>query len=268
MENKTTLHPIHPTLQFEAKQAIRFLDNLLKVRTPSVNCGSDLFGAVPVFASGRDLKDHFASLQGAIGDYDFKWTKDTLECSCDSCRNAVRRGTFEVDFGEAPCDFFTNLWDCPQGEVRACVRAAVSSLAKAVSEIEPAKDGGVASRFKTIVRRYKLNARERDLLLVGLCDAHDLLEYDLDSLGGFRNFLRRLEEAAAYLACGVDDLLPLVRDDSKLVACGLLENDLTPSRDILEYLEGHVSRPTIKSNRLSSGEATALEDWLDDDDCE
>ena len=40
MENKTTLHPIHPTLQFEAKQAIRFLDNLLKVRTPSVNCGS------------------------------------------------------------------------------------------------------------------------------------------------------------------------------------------------------------------------------------
>ena len=24
MENKTTLHPIHPTLQFEAKPAIRF----------------------------------------------------------------------------------------------------------------------------------------------------------------------------------------------------------------------------------------------------
>ena len=100
MENKTTLHPIHPTLQFEAKQAIRFLDNLLKARTPSVNCGSDLFGAVPVFASGRDLKDHFASLQGAIGDYDFKWTKDTLECSCDSCRNAVRRGEAENGAGK------------------------------------------------------------------------------------------------------------------------------------------------------------------------
>ena len=266
MENKTTLHPIHPTLQFEAKQAIRFLDNLLKVRIPSVNCGSDLFGAVPVFASGRDLKDHFASLQGAIGDYDFKWTKDTLECSCDSCRNAVRRGTFEVDFGDAPCDFFTNLWDCPQGEVRACVRAAVSSLAKAVSEIEPAKDGGVASRFKTIVRRYKLNARERDLLLVGLCDAHDLLEYGLDGRNYNRFFLVRLEEAAAYLACGVDDLLPLVRDDSKLVACGLLDNDLTPARDAMEYLEGHVASPHIRANRVAKGVDDVLEDWLDDDE--
>ena len=268
MENKTTLHPIHPTFQFEAKHAIRFLDNLLRTRTTSVCCGNDLFGAVPVFATGRDLKDHFASLLGAIGDYDFKWNRDTLECSCDSCRNVVRRGTFEVDFGDAPCDFLSNLWDCPQDEVRACIRAAVSSLAKAVSEIEPAKDGGVASRFKTLVRRYKLNARERDLLLVGICDAHDFLEYDLDSFGGRRTFLKRLEEAAAYLGCGVDDLLPLVRDDSKLVACGLLDNDLTPSREVMEYLEGHVSRPAIKSIRLSSSEAAALEGWLDDEDCE
>lgn len=268
MESTATLHPNHPTLQFEAKHALRFLDNLLKTRTTSVNGDSDLFGAVSVFATGRDLKADFASLQGAIGDYDFKWTKDTLDCSCDSCRNVVRRGTFEVDFGDAPCDFLSNLWDCPQNEVRACVRAAVSSLAKAVSEIEPSKDGGVAYRFKTLVRRYKLNARERDLLLVGLCDAHDLLEYGLDSLGGHRNFLRRLEEAAAYLGCCVDDLLPLVRDDSKLVACGLLDNDLTPSREVLEYLEGHVSRPAIKSIRLSSGEAAALEGWLDDEDCE
>ena len=132
----------------------------------------------------------------------------------------------------------------------------------------PAKDGGVAARFKTLVRRYKLNARERDLLLVGLCDAHDLLEYGLDSFGGCRHFLRRLEEAAAYLGCGVDDLLPLVRNDSKLVACGLLDDDLTPSREVMEYLEGHVSRPAIKSICLSCGEAAALEGWLDDEDCE
>ena len=264
MENKLILHPIHPTLQFEAKQAIRHLDNLLRTRTTSVSGGSDLFGAIPVFAAGRDLKDHFASLQGAIGDYDFKWNRDTLECSCDSSRNAVRRGTFEVDFGDAPCDFLADLWDCPQGEVRACVRAAVSSLAKAVSEIEPAKDGGVASRFKTLVRRYKLNARERDLLLVGLCDAHSLLEYDLDSFGGYRILLKRLEEAAAYLGCGVDDLLPLVRNDSKLVACGLLDDDLTPSRDVLEYLEGHVASPHIKANRIAKGTDDDLDDWLDD----
>jgi len=55
MENKTTLHPIHPTLQFEAKHAIRFLDNLLKTRTTAVNGGGDLFGAVGVFATGRDI---------------------------------------------------------------------------------------------------------------------------------------------------------------------------------------------------------------------
>lgn len=266
METKTSLYPIHPTLQFEAKHALRFLDNLLKTRTTAVSCGSDLFGAIPVFATGRDLKDDFATLQGAIGDYDFKWTKDTLDCSCDSGRHAIRRGTFEVDFGDVPCDFLDSLWECPQPEVRACVRSAVTRLAKVVASFDPAKDGGVGARFKTLVRRYKLNARERDLLLVGLCDAHALLEYDLDGRSYSRSFLVRLEEAAAYLACGVDDLLPLVRDDSKLVACGLMDNDLTPSRDGLEYLEGHVSSPNIRSNRLSGSEVAAMEDWLDDDE--
>ena len=67
MENKTTLHPIHPTLQFEAKHAIRFLDNLLKTRTTTVNGGGDLFGAVGVFATGRDIKDDFTTLQGTVG---------------------------------------------------------------------------------------------------------------------------------------------------------------------------------------------------------
>lgn len=266
METKTTLHPIHPTLQFEAKHALRFLDNLLKTRTTAVSCGSDLFGAVPVFASGRDLKDDFATLQGAIGDYDFKWAKDTLECSCDSSRNSVRCGTFEVDFGDTPCDFLDSLWDCPQPEVRACVRAAVSRLAKTVAETKPATDGGVASRFKTLVRRYKLNPRERDILLVGLCDAHDLLEYDMDCRSRGRHFLVRLEECAAYLGCGVNDIQPLVRDDSKLVACGLMDNDLTPSRDALEYLEGHVATPRIKANHVANGADGDLDNWLDDEE--
>ena len=147
MENKTTLHPIHPTLQFEAKHAIRFLDNLLKTRTTAVNGGGDLFGAVGVFATGRDIKDDFATLQGTVGDYDFKWTRDTLECSCDSGRNVIRRGTFEVDFGDAPCDFLESIWNCPQPEVRACVRAAVSRLSKQLADFAPATDGGVAARF-------------------------------------------------------------------------------------------------------------------------
>ena len=261
MENTTTLHLTHPTLQFEAKHALRFLDNLLQNRTTAVNSGSDLFGAVPVFASGRDLKADFASLQGAIGDYDFKWTKDTLECSCDSGRNAIRRGTFEVDFGDAPCDFLDSLWDCPQPEVRACVRAAVSRLSKTVASVNPATDGGVAARFKTLIRRYKLNAREHDLLLVGLCDAHDLLEYGLDRrCCCCRSFLVRLEEAAAYLGCGVNDLLPLVRNDSKLGACNLMDDDLTPSREALEFLEGHVASPAIKANRVSKDLADEIGD--------
>lgn len=266
MSNQPSLHPIHPTLQFEAKHALRFLDNLLKNRTTAVSGGRDLFGSLAIFAIGRDLKDDFATLQGSIGNYDFKWNRDTLECSCDSSRNAIRRGTFEVDFGDAPCDFFDDLWDCPQPEVRKCVRAAVSRLAKAVAEIVPAKDGGVAARFKTLVRRYKLNTRERDLLLVGLCDAHDFLEYDLDTCVIGRYFLRRLEEAAAYLGCGVNDLLPLVRNDSKLVACGLLDNDLTLSRDALEYLEGHVAVPAIRANRIATDTDDDLADGPTEDD--
>lgn len=30
----TSIHPIHPTLQFEAKHAMRFLDNLLQLFCP------------------------------------------------------------------------------------------------------------------------------------------------------------------------------------------------------------------------------------------
>ena len=260
METKTSLHPIHPTLQFEAKHALRFLDNLLKTRTTVVSGGRDLFGAVGVFASGRDLKADFEPLRETIGPYEFRWNGDSLECTTESSRNAVRHGTFEVDFGDAPCDFFDDLWDCPQPEVRKCVRAAVSRLAKAVAEIVPAKDGGVAARFKTLVRRYKLNTLERDLLLVGLCDAHDFLEYDLDTCVMGRYFLRRLEEAAAYLGCGVDDLLPLVRNDSKLGACNLMDDDLTPSREALEFLEGHVASPAIKANRVSKDLADEIGD--------
>ena len=266
METKTTIHPTHPTLQFEAKQALRFLDNLLHTRTTAVSGGRDLFGAVPIFVTGRDLKDDFTPLQGVVGDYNFEWHKDTLECSGNSNRNVIRRGFFEVDFGDTPCDFLDNVWDCPQPEVRSCVRAAVARLAKAVSNFEPSTDGGVALRFKLLVRRYRLTPRERDILLVALCDAHDLLEYGLDSCTNRWNFLVRIEEIAAYLGCAVNDILPLVRNDSKLVACGLLDNDLTPSRDVLEYLEGHVSTPSIKALRLSKEDCDKLDDWVNGDD--
>ncbi len=49
METKTSLHPIHPTLQFEAKHALRFLDNLLKTRTTAVSGGRDRSAVWPVF---------------------------------------------------------------------------------------------------------------------------------------------------------------------------------------------------------------------------
>ncbi len=268
MENKTTLHPIHPTLQFEAKHAIRFLDNLLKTRTTAVNGGGDLFGAVGIFATGRDVKDGFASLQGHIGEYDFKWNKDTLECSCESSRNVIRRGTFEVDFGDARCDFFGSIWDCPLPEARSCVRAAVFRLAERLADFTPATDGGIALRFKSLVKRYRLNVQERDLLLVGLCASHDLLEYSLDGCRCNRNTLIRLEEAAAYLGCGVEDIMPLVRYSSKLVVCGLIDDDLTPSRDVLEYLEGRVVVPAIKAQRiaLTASEVKDLTEWVGDDD--
>ena len=265
MENKTTLRPIHPTLQFEAKHAIRFLDNLLRTRTTAVNGGGDLFGAVGIFATGRDVKDDFASLQGHIGEYDFKWNKDTLECSCDSGRNVIRRGTFEVDFGDAPCDFLDSIWNCPQPEVRACVRTAVSRLSKQLADFIPATDGGVAARFKMLVKRYRLNTLEQGLLLVGLCDAHGILEYSLDcGYCGNRNILTRLEEAAAYLASGVDDIMPIVCNSSKLVVCGLVDDDLTPSRDALEYLEGRVAVPAVKARRIAHAgrEVNDLTEWI------
>jgi len=260
METKTSLHPIHPTLQFEAKHALRFLDNLLKNRTTAVSGGRDLFGAVGVFASGRDLKADFEPLRETIGPYEFRWNGDSLECTTESSRNAVRHGTFEVDFGAEPCTFLDDLWSCPQPEVRACVRAAVSRLAKAVADLKPAPDGGVGARFAALVRRYRLDARERDLLLVGLCDAHDLLEYGLDERRCCGNFLLRLEEAAAYLGSGADDVLPLVRNGSKLVAGGLLDDDLTPTREALEFLEGHVALPGIKARGLVAERAHGSED--------
>ena len=245
METKISLHPIHPTLQFEAKHALRFLDNLLKNRTTAVSGGRDLFGAVGVLT---------------IGPYEFRWNGDSLECTTESSRNAVRHGTFEVDFGDAPCDFLDELWDCPQPEVRACVRAAVSRLAKAVAGLAPATDGGVAARCAALSRRYRLSRRELDVFLAGICETHGLLEYDLDGRCCGASNLVRLEEAAAYLGCGVDDLLPLVRNDAKLVACGLLDDDLTPTREALEFLEGHVALPGIKARGLVAERAHGSDD--------
>ncbi len=264
METKTSLHPIHPTLQFEAKHALRFLDNLLKNRTTAVSGGRDLFGAVGVFASGRDLKADFEPLRETIGPYEFRWNGDSLECTTESSRNAVRHGTFEVDFGDEPCTFLDDLWSCPQPEVRACVRAAVSRLAKAVAGLAPAMDGRVAARCAVLARRYRLSRREMDVFLVGLCETHDLLEYDLDGRCCGASNLVRLEEAAAYLGCGVDDVLPLVRNDAKLVACGLMDDDLTPTRNALEFLEGHVAIPGIKARGLGAENSHGSDDDLFD----
>lgn len=266
MENNTTLHPIHPTLQFEAKHAVRFLDNLLRTRTTSINSYSQLFNAVGIFAEGQDLKEDFTSLQGTIGEYDFKWTRNTLDCDSESRRNALRCGMFEETFGDTPCDFLDRLWNNPQPEVRDCVRAAISRLAKQVTDFSPATTGGVAMRFKTLVRNYRLNARERDILLLALCEAHDLLQFDLDDYGrNNRNFLVRLEEVAAYLGCEPDDILPLVRNESKLVAMNLIDDDCTLSRNVREYLEGHLTLPNIKHNGLPTCDFAEL---FNDSDCE
>ena len=268
MENNTTLHPIHPTLQFEAKHAIRYLDNLLRAHTGDINCSSSLFGAVGIFATGRDVKDDFVSLQGHIGEYDFKWNKDTLECTCESSRNVIRRGTFEVDFGDTRCDFLGSIWDCSLPEARGCVRAAVSRLAARLADFTPATDGGVALRFKSLVKRYRLNAQERDLLLAGLCESDNLLEFCLDGCRCNRNVLIRLEEEAAYLGCGVDDIMPLVRSSSKLAVCGLIDDDLTPSREVLEFLGGRAAVPAIKARRiaLTESEAKSLMEWVCESD--
>ncbi len=263
-----TLHPIHPALQFEAKHAIRFLDNLLRVHTGDINYSGGLFGAVGMFATGRDAKDDFAPLQGHIGEYDFKWNKDTLECTCESSRHVIRRGTFEVDFGDARCDFFGTIWDCPLPEARTCVRTSVSRMAERLGDFTPATDGGIALRFKSLAKRYRLNAKERDLLLVGLCVSHSLLRYNLEGDRCNSNALIRLEEAAGYLGCGVDDIMPLVCNGSGLVAWGLIDDDLTPSREVLEYFEGRVVTPAIQARRisLSARECKDLDEWISQDD--
>lgn len=260
----TTLHPIHPVFQFEAKHALRFLDNFLRTRTRGVNGGGGLFGAVPVYATGRDLKADFATLAGPIGPYRFAWDGDTLECISDSTRRSVRQGTFEVDFGDEPCDFLSDIWNCPLPEARACVRTAVSRLAEAVAGIQPATDGGIAARFAQLVRHHHLAARERDLLLLGLCVSDGLLEYDLDRSGRSR-FPSRLEEAAAYLALAPDAILPLVRADSRLRTYGLLDNDFTPSRATSEYLEGSAAGPLCTSFAMTDREIEAAADLFEDD---
>ena len=257
----TTIHPIHPTLQFEAKHALRYLDNLLQSSASIVDMRRDCFAAVPVFATGRDLKEDFVTLMGKIGVNEFTWKNDLLEWTKCQTRPVVRDVYFEADFGDAPCDFLNNFWACPLPEAKACVRAAVSRLAKAVSSFTPSKAGGVAGRFKTLVHDYRLNALEANLLLVGLCVSHDLLEYSL-STRCCRNFLITVEEAAAYIGCGVDDIMPLVRNDSKLMASSLLDDDLTPSSDILRYLEGHTVGLEIKGINVHSMGHDA-EDWDD-----
>ena len=247
----TIIHPIHPMIQFEAKHALRFLDNLLHSSTSVVYSSSDLFGAIPIFATGHDLKDDFATLTGNIGTYEFKWRRNSLECLNDSTFNICRGNIFSVDFDDNPCIFFNTLWDSLIPEVHACVCTAISHLAKAVSSFAPSKDGGVADRFKLLARHYRLTARECDLLLVGLCVEHNILEFELGDYKR-RNFYIRLEEASSYIGCRIDDILPLVRNDAKLIACGILCDDLTPTCETLEYIEGHVSIPAIKAGRIAT----------------
>ena len=251
----TTIHPIHPTLQFEAKHALRFLDNLLQSSASIVDMNRDCFASVPVFANGRDLKEDFLTLTGNIGPCEFTWENDWLKWTHLGlrCRND------EAYFDDTPFDFLYGIWECQIPEAKACVRAAVSRLAKAVSSFEPSKVGGVAGRFRTLVRDYRLTALEANLLLAGLCVSHDLLEYGL-STRRCRNFLISVEEAAAYIGCSVDDIMPLVRNDSRLMASSLLDDDLTPSRDILMYLEGHTVGPEIRGHNMRPADDED-EDW-------
>jgi len=252
--SKTTPLPslpaIHAVYQFEAFHALRFLGNLLRDRPYSVNGGRSLFGAVGVVATGRDVKADFASLSGEIASYRFAWDGNSLEATIESNRNVIRRGTFEVDFGNAPVDFFEELWDCPQPEVRDCVRASVVRLAESVKKITPSPAGGVQKRFDALSRRLGLSDRERDLLLLGLCVSHNLLELDLE--GSRCRFLDRAAEAALYLGCGIDDIIPLVRTGSRLVASGVLDDDFTPSRDALSYLEGRDRMDAIRAQGFVS----------------
>ena len=233
---KPSLPPLHAVYQFEAFHALRFLGNLLRDRPYPVNGGRSLFGAVGVVATGRDVQADFASLDGQISPYEFSWRDDRLKASTLSNRSVIRCGTFEADFDDRPIDFFGEIWGCPIPEVRDCVRASVSRLAEAVKDIAPSPAGGIQKRFDALSRRLGLSDREREILLLGLCVSHDLLEFDL---GHVRcRFLDRAAEAALYLGCGIDDILPLVHAGSRLVASGLLDEELTPSRSALSYLEG------------------------------
>ena len=275
MSKKTpqpSLPAIHAVYQFEAFHALRFLGNFLRDRPDLVNSGRSLFGAVGVVATGRDVKVDLASLNGEIGPYKFAWDGDTLEATTESNRGVIRRGSFEVDFGNAPVDFFDELWNCPLPEVRDCVRASVSRLAEAVKKITPSPAGGVQKRFDALSRRLGLSDRESDILLLGLCVSHDLLEFNLDGCGcGRGHFLDRAAEAALYLGCGIDDVIPLVRTGARLVASGVLDDDFTPSRDTLSYLEGRDRMGAIRAQgfvALNLDEMQELDDDLTEEDFE
>ena len=54
--------------------------------------------------------------------------------------------------------------------------------------------------------------------------------------------------------------MPLLRNDSKLMASSLLDDDLTPSRDILMYLEGHTVGPEIRGHNMRPADDED-EDW-------
>lgn len=87
METKTSLHPIHPTLQFEAKHALRFLGNLLKTRTTAVSGGRDLFVA------------------GGLLDSDLTPSRETLEyLEGRSAAPAMKVNWFAADASTAPGD--------------------------------------------------------------------------------------------------------------------------------------------------------------------
>lgn len=267
MSNKTplpSLPAIHAVYQFEAFHALRFLGNLLRDRPYSVNGGRSLFGAVGVVATGRDVKADFAVLDGEIGSYKFAWDGDSLEATTESNRNVIRRGAFEVDFGNAPVDFFEELWDCPLREVRDCVRASVVRLAESVKKITPSPAGGVQKRFDALSRRLGLSDRERDILLLGLCVSHDLLEFNLDGCGR-GHFLDRAAEVALYLGCGIDNIIPLVRTGVRLVASGVLDDDCTPSRDALSYLEGRDRMGAIQPRDFGAVGKSDQEQEIDDD---
>lgn len=257
----STIHPIHPTFQFEAKHAIRFLDNLLQSSTSIIDMHRVCFDAIPVFATGLDLKEDFVTLTGNIGKHEFTW-KDNLLVALSS--NQIRPGyrkDFEANFDDTPCEFLHNIWELRLPEARECIRAAVSRLAKAVSSFAPSKIGGVAERFKTLVHDYRLTAKEANILLLGLCVSHDLLEYGLStSTCRCENFLIKVEGAAAYVGYSVDDIMPLVRNDSILMASGLLDEYLMPSREILMYLEGHTVGPEIKASHANSSDNDD-DDW-------